>query len=193
MRYVSWASDSGQIVTFDGCNVHDGGGPFYFNELTSELGGTSETFRAPRQDGATTYHTALDTRTINLAGSLLAFGGSGRPALAEYDRLRAFLHQAFAPHRWGMLTYYKEDEAVQVRCRPVSTPTIAEPTGTFSTVDIDFVTDSPYWESAKEQIVSVGMIERYWHFPWVPTCGAMGRSTALPMSRTQRRKTSTRR
>ena len=42
-----------------------------------------------------------------------------RPAPAAYDRQRAWLAQTFAPNRWGILTYHKEDEAVQVRCRPL--------------------------------------------------------------------------
>lgn len=168
MRHVSWVSENGRTVTLDAT------GPFFFNTLTSDLGATAETSRAPRQNGITTHHTALDNFGINLTGSMRVFGSTTNPAIAEYDRKRAWLHQAFAPNRFGILTYYKEDEAVQVRCRPVSTPTISPPVGTYSTIDIDFTTDSPFWETAQEYVISLGQIMRFWHFPWAPILRPMG-------------------
>lgn len=174
MRRVAWVSDNGRTMTFEGRSPAEAPGPYYFKELTDDLGATAETARAPRQDGMTTYHVSLDNRSINLTGSMLVFGDQTHPALAEYDRQRAFLAQAFAPNRWGILTYYREDRAVQVRCRPVSTPTIGAPTGTFSTIDITFTTDSPYWETAEEYISMVGVIQKFWHFPWATARGPMG-------------------
>ena len=169
MRSVVWIGDNGRTVAFEA-----GEGPYIFRRLTSDLGATAETARAPRQDGATTCYVALDTRTINLEGAMQIFGGPGRPALAEYDRARAWLCQALAPNRWGTLIYYKEDEAVQIRCRPMATPTIGSPTVTLSTVEVTFVTDSPYWETAEEYVVSVGAIQKFWHFPWAPVLAPMG-------------------
>lgn len=171
MRRVSWACENGRTVTFD--SAYDAG-PFFFKALTSELGATAEVSRAPRQDGQTTHYTALDARTINLTGFLQAFGDRRTPALSVYDRLRSELHQAFAPNRWGILTYYKEDQAVRVRCRPLATPAIDPPTVTMSAVDISFTADSPYWETAAEYTVSVGTIQRFRHFPWAPVLSPMG-------------------
>ena len=168
MRRAAWVSDNGWTVAFDAK------GPFYLTELTSTLGATAETSRAPRQDGVTTWHTALDARTVNLTGGMWIFGDRLHPAKAEYDRQRACLHQAFAPNRWGTLTYYKEDEAVQVRCRPIATPTIGSPAGTYSTIDITFTTDSPYWESAEEIVETLGVITRLWRFTWTPIKEPMG-------------------
>lgn len=168
MRSVAWTSDNGRTVVFDTA------GPYYFKSITSDLGATAETARAPRQDGATTYHVSLDTRTINLEGAMQIFGDAAHPALAEYDRARAWLHQAFAPNRWGTLVYRREDGAVQVRCRPTATPTISDPTVTLSSIDISFITDSPYWETAEELTVSVGAINKFWHFPWAPYRYPMG-------------------
>lgn len=169
MRSVAWISDTGRTVVFEA-----GMGPYIFKSLTSDLGATAETARAPRQDGVTTYHVALDTRTINLEGAMQIFGDRGHPALAEYDKARAWLHQTFAPNRWGTLIYYREDGAVQVRCRPIATPTIGSPTVTLSSIDISFVTDSPYWETAEEYLVTVGTIQRFWHFVWAPRLAPMG-------------------
>ena len=124
MRYVSWTSDNGRTCVFEGVGPYESPGPYYFRELTSDLSATAETAKAPRQDGVTTYHAALDARTINLVGSMLVYGSKSSPAPAAYDRQRAWLAQTFAPNRWGILTYHKEDETVQVRCRPLATPTI---------------------------------------------------------------------
>lgn len=168
MRYVAWKSDCGLTVVFDGA------GPFRFKELLDSLGATAETVKAPRQDGVTTYHTALDTRSVTINGSMLVYGDKNHPAAAEYDKKRAFLAEAFSPNRWGTLIYYREDGAVQLRCRPLATPTISPPVGVWSTVDIDFVSDSPFWQSAQEHVVCLGVIMRYHHFPWAPVRGPMG-------------------
>ena len=181
MRPVAWTSDNGRTCTFEGGGPYERPGPYYFRELTSDLSATAETSKAPRQDGVTTYHTALDARTINLVGSMLVYGSRTLSARAAYDTQRAWLAQAFAPNRWGTLTYYKEDEAVQVRCRPLATPTIGTPVGTFSTIDISFTADSPYWESAKEYILAMGVIQRFWHFPWAPYRFPMGAYTRFGM------------
>lgn len=168
MRSVAWRSDTGRTVVFDAS------GPYYFRELTSDLGATAETGRAPRQDGVTTYAVSLDARTINLEGAMQIFGSAQRSALAAYDAARAWLHQTFAPNRWGTLLYYREDGAVQIRCRPVATPTIGPPTVTLSSIDISFTADSPYWESAEEYVCSVGARKNFWHFPWAPVLSPMG-------------------
>lgn len=168
MRYASWESDNGRTVVFDGA------GPYYFGAVNSPLGATAETGRAPRQDGQTTYHVALDARTANLTGSMRILGDPAHPAMAEYDRARSFLCEAFAPNRWGWLTYYREDGAVRLRCRPVALPTISAPVGTYSTIDIDFAADSPCWERAEEAVVCIGLILRFWRFPWSPRLGPLG-------------------
>lgn len=174
MRKVSWVSESGYTVVFEGAGPYDSPGPYYFRELTSDLGATAETTRAPRQDGVTTWHVALDSRTVNLVGSMWVFGDRLHPAAAEYDRQRAFLAAAFAPNRWGVLTYYREDGAVQVRCRAAATPTFGPAVGTFATIDITLAADSPYWESAEETVEVVGVIRKLWHFPWHPVREPMG-------------------
>jgi len=168
MRSVAWQADNGQTIVFDQ------GGPYYYASLTSTLGATAEVSRAPRQDGQTTYHSSLDAPSINLTGAMWIKGGKTNPALAEYDRQRALLCQAFAPNRWGTLIYYREDGPVQIRCRPIATPTISGQIGTYAAIDIDFVADSPYWQSANEYIVSLGVNLKLFRFPWAPVRGAMG-------------------
>lgn len=168
MRYVIWQSDNGQTIAFDQT------GPYFYTGLTSALGATAETGRAPRQDGQTTYHTALDAPTIDLTGAMWIAGSKTDPAKAAYDRQRSLLAQAFAPHRWGTLIYYREDGPVQIRCRPVATPTISPPVGTYSTIDIDFTADTPYWQSAQEYVVSLGVNRKLLRFPWIPIRGPMG-------------------
>ncbi|OUN05497.1 hypothetical protein B5G43_12480 [Flavonifractor sp. An92] len=174
MRSVSWRSDSGRICTFEGGGPFERPGPWYFRSLTSDLSATAETAKAPRQDGVTTFHTALDAPTLNLTGSMLVYGSRRESARAAYDRQRTWLAQTFAPNRWGTLTYYREDGAVQIRCRPLATPTISAPVGTFSTIDLSFTADSPYWESAEESVAAVGVIGKVWRFPWAPVSAPMG-------------------
>lgn len=60
-------------------------------------------------------------------------------------------------------------------------PPSARPVGTFSTIDISFTADSPYWESAKEYILAMGVIQRFWHFPWAPYRYPMGAYTRFGM------------
>lgn len=168
MRYVAWKSDCGLTVVFDSS------GPFYFSDILDSLGAVAETVKAPRQDGATTYHTSLESRSVTLNGSMLVYGDKKNPAIVEYDKKRAFLAEALSPNRWGTLIYYRESGAVQLRCRPVAIPTISPPVGVRSTVDVDFVSDSPFWQSAQEHIVCLGVIMRYRHFPWAPVRGPMG-------------------
>lgn len=168
MKTVTWIPDRGQTIVFDTL------GPFFLTEITSPLDASAVTEKAPGQDGTTTYSASLNERSVNLVGAMRIFGSKTRPALVEYHKQRTALHQAFAPHRWGTLIYHKEDESVQVRCRPVSIPTISAPILTYSTIDIDFVTDRPFWETAVEYIINIGVIERHFHFPWIPRKGPMG-------------------
>jgi len=101
-------------------------------------------------------------------------GDRDHPALAEYDKARSWLCEAMAPDVWGTLTYYREDGPVSIRCRAVALPTISAPVGTFSTIDVDLIADTPYWERAEEQVTSVGRILRLLHFPWAPKKGPWG-------------------
>ena len=177
MRHAAWISEGGDVLTFDPGGPWDSPGPLYFGSLTSDLSATAETARAPRQGGTTTYYAAPDGQSVNLTGSMLVYGTPAAPAAAAYDALRARLAQAFAPHRWGTLRYYREDGAVQLRCRPLATPTISQSVGTYSTVDISFTSDSPYWESAEEMVLAIGVTTRLWRFPWAPVRGPMGTFT----------------
>lgn len=169
MRRAAWLPDGGPAVAFEG-----EGGPFFLGDLSDELGAVAETVRAPRQDGTATYHLALGARTINLTGSLLAYGSPARPALAELDRLRSWLAQAMAPNRWGRLIYYREDRAVQIRCHTAALPTFGTPVGTYVPFDVTFHADAPCWETAEETVLCVGAVQRFWHFPWGAARGPMG-------------------
>lgn len=159
MRSITWESDAGHTV-------HMGGvAPYLFRSLTDDLGATAEVSKAPRQHGHTTHYTALDVRTINITGSLVAYGSPTLDAQAAFDRHHAALCQAFAPHRWGLLTYHTEDGPRQVRCRPIATPTFGERKAYTCTLDIEFTTDSPFWESADLYVYPVGVRVKRWHFP----------------------------
>jgi len=168
MRSVAWISDNGQTFVFNEQ------GPFYYSELTSTLGATPETGKAPRQDGQTTYHVSLDEPTITFSGAMWIIGSKTNPAEAEFDRQRTLLNQAFSPNRWGTLIYYREDRPVQIRCRPIALPTISEKKGTYATIDIDFTADSPFWETATEYVISLGVNMKLLHFPWAPVRGPLG-------------------
>lgn len=139
--------------------------PYLFKSLTDDLGATAETSKAPRQHGQTTRFVALDGRSINITGSLVAIGSPTFWAQAAFDRHRAELCAAFAPHRWGTLTYHTEDGNRQIRCHPATTPTFGERFSITCTLDIEFVTDSPYWEASDLNVYAVGVKVRRWHFP----------------------------
>lgn len=159
MRSVTWETEDGYTVHMsDTC-------PYLFNALTDDLGAAAETVKAPRQDGRTTYHTTLDVRTINVTGSLVAYGTRTFSAQAALDRHRAELCRAFAPNRWGYLTYRTEDGLRRIRCRPIAIPTFGGRINNACTLDIEFTTDSPYWESAALYTYAVGVRIKDWHFP----------------------------
>lgn len=161
MRSVTWMSDSGAIVVFGGAP------PCLFKALDDSLGATAETVRAPRQDGITTYYTALDARSINVTGSIVAYGSKTLPAQTALDRLRSELCSALAPHRFGTLTYHTEDGNRQIRCRPVAAPTFGTRVSNTCTIDVEFTSDSPYWESSDLYTAVVGKLIRSLHFPMV--------------------------
>lgn len=159
MRSITWESDAGHTV-------HMGGvAPYLFRALTDDLGATAEVSKAPRQHGHTTHYTALDVRTINITGSLVAYGSPTLDAQAAFDRHHELLCRAFAPHRWGLLTYHTEDGPRRVRCRPITIPTFGARVAYTCTLDIEFTTDSPYWESADLYVYPVGVRVKRWHFP----------------------------
>ena len=159
MRSITWETDDGYTVHMgDAC-------PYLFKALTDDLGATAEAVKAPRQAGRTTYYTTLDVRTINVTGSLVAYGTSTFSAQAAFDRRRSELCQAFAPNRWGYLTYHTEDGPRRARCRPIATPTFGPRVNNTCTLDIEFITDSPYWESADLYVQTVGLRVKRWIFP----------------------------
>lgn len=159
MRSVTWETDDGYTIRMAGEP------PYLFKQLDDDLGASAETVKAPRQDGCTTYHVSLGTRTINVAGSLVAYGGNAWSAQAAFDRRREALSQAFSPNRWGYLTYHREDGDRRVRCRPLATPTFGERAHNTCTLEVELVTDSPYWESAELYTYTAGISVPLLHFP----------------------------
>lgn len=161
MRTITWETDDGHIVQLGGTP------PYLFKELTDSLGATAETVKPPRYDGVRTFHTALESRVINITGSLVAYGSRSESAQAAFDRHKSLLAQAFAPNRWGYLTYHSEAGNRRIYCRPIATPTFGSRVTITCTLDIEFTTDSPYWESSDEFVSVVGVQLKMWHFPWV--------------------------
>ena len=159
MRTATWYADSGDVVQFGDAP------PYLLRALDDSLGASAEVVRAPRQDGVTTYYTALDNHTVNLTGHLVAYGSRTLPAQTVLDRRRAALCSAFAPHRFGTLIYHTEDGNRQIRCRPIAAPTFGRRVQNTCTVDIEFVSDSPYWESAELYTLLVGSATKRWTFP----------------------------
>lgn len=168
MRTVTWETDDGQIVQLSADP------PYLFKELTDSLGATAETVKPPRYDGRKTYHTALDTRVFNITGSLVAYGSRSESAQAAFDRHKSILSQAFAPNRWGYLTYHSEAGNRRIYCRTIATPTFGGRVVNTCTLDIEFTTDSPYWESSNEFVSVVGVQLKMWRFPWVPNPTVFG-------------------
>ena len=158
MRTATWYADSGDVVQFGDAP------PYLLRALDDSLGASAEVVRAPRQDGVTTYYTALDNHTVNLTGPLVAYGSRTLPAQTVLDRRRAALCSAFAPHRFGTLIYHTEDGNRQIRCRPIAAPTFGRRVQNTCTVDIEFVSDSPYWESAELYTLLVGSATKRWTF-----------------------------
>lgn len=175
MRSATWISDSGTTIKFCGANPRDRSAPYYFRRLTDSLGATAETVKTPRQDGQTTSYTSLGNRSIVLEGQLWVLGSLDAPIRQLRDRQRALLAQAFIPNTWGLLIYYTEDGARQIRARPVSKPTITEGDNPgLCNISIDFTTDAAYWSSTELYTEMAGGYTANWRFIWSPVSAPMG-------------------
>ncbi len=159
MRTVTWETDDGYTIQL-GAEP-----PFLFKELKDNLGATAEVVKPPRFDGQRTYHVALASRIINITGSMVAYGNKQLDAQIVFDRHRSHLSQAFSPNRWGYLTYHSAAGNRRIYCRPLATPTFGSRVGITCTLDIEFTSDSPYWESSDEHVYTVGKKMKLWHFP----------------------------
>lgn len=173
MRSALWQAENGLTVELYGGRPGKGR-PYGFVSISSALGATAETARAPRQEGQTTYYATLDAMTVNLVGTGWLLGNRSHPARAEYDKARSFLAEAFAPDVWGTLTYYREDRAVRARCRAAATPAFTQAAETFLKFDVDLVSDDPCWWAAEEEIVCVGRSKKFFRFPWTPVLSPLG-------------------
>ena len=159
-RTITWVSDTGMTVNM-GAEP-----PYIFNYLTDRLGGNAETSRAPRQDGQTTHFVSLTPRTINIIGSLVAYGDKQNRAQAVLDRQKSELCRAFAPHRFGTLIYHRANGDVQIRCRPLSIPAFGERANNTCTVDIELESDVSMWETSEMYMQVIGEQQKLWRFPF---------------------------
>lgn len=161
MRRAVWKSDRGYEIVFN-----DRNSPFTMNTLDgNDLAGEAETVKPPRSHGQRAVFLTLGTRGIHIEASVLAVGNYSLPAVKVLDQLTERLSEAFAPHVYGLLTYFSEAGARQIRCRPVSLPAFGEKISYYRTVDVDLIADAPFWESVKENVVTVGVLEGYFEWP----------------------------
>ena len=159
MRYITWESDNGRTVEMSKSL------PYLFGELTDRMGANAEISRAPRQDGQITHYATLATHTINVTGSVVAFGNKNNNAQAVFDRMKSDLSQAFAPNRSGLLIYHREDGDAQIRCRPLAIPTFGSRHNNSCTVDIELESDASFWEKSVTNLSTIGGQEKMWRFP----------------------------
>lgn len=160
MRKAVWVSGRGHTLVF--CDRP----PYFFTRLTDSLGAEADTVKSPLQDGGTTQNVVLGQRSINLTGTAMVLGSRKDPVKKLIDRRKNEIAEALNPKYFGTLVYYTDDGARQIRCRPVALPTIGKPTANAMSIDVDFISDAPYWESAEQHHEVVGILQKLWRLPW---------------------------
>ena len=161
MRTLTYISDNGQIASF----VNRA--PYYFDKLVSGAESSAQTEKTPRQDGATTYSVSLNPRTISLKGYIHAEGNTQLNVKTVIDEHKSFLDSCFNPKTFGTLIYNNERGGQIIRARPVTTPIYGDIVNYQNVqIDIDFESDSSYWESYKLYEKNINTVENKWTFPF---------------------------
>jgi phage-related protein len=157
-RTAEWRSENGLVINF-------GDKPFVLRDIVDNLGANAQVVKAPGQDGATTYLVTLGQLSLNLVGSIHASRDTIDNMRASADKLQEQAKKAFAPNRFGLLVDNRPGGSRQIRCRPIETPTFGSLIQGSRTLDIEFIADTPYWESVNTVEKDLGLIRGGFRFP----------------------------
>ena len=161
MRTALWESDNGRTIRLG----HEP--PFLLANLDGNImQGRAEAVTPPRSDGEYTAFLTNGPRTINITGSIIAYGNKTYPAQTALDDLKSGLCEAFNPKYFGRLTYYSEAGGRSIRCRPAALPSFEKRAVNTHAFDIDLRSDSSVWEGAEEITVTLGDYKKLFRFPW---------------------------
>lgn len=161
MRSIQWVSDNGHYILF--CDKP----PYILNTaLRSDVGAVAQIFKAPFQDGATTYNASLEQRTITFPFTLIAKGNTGLKAKTVLDEHCNILNTAFTPKTIGWLIYTNNSRQQVIRARAVATPTVKDQGMNHINFDLELLTDMAVWQSEKLNSTTIGELSKSWMFPF---------------------------
>lgn len=162
MRTVEWRAANGDTIIFSRAK------PYMLDTFyPSTPAGTAEIVRGIRTDGQTTYNVVADALTPSLVGSIQAQGKTYELAQKNLDELRSRLQAALNPKHFGELIYTDYAGAHRLICRPMSGAAIGKRIGNAEKIDIEWVSDEPYWTQAQQKSLSIGVTRKLWRFPWI--------------------------
>jgi len=161
MYTAQWYSDNGIYIQFGEKK------PFILNEpLGQPLGAQAQTIKAALQDGATTYFSALEQRTIPIKFTLCAEGNSNLLVKTVLDEHLNLISMAFLPKTMGWLLYQNGRGGNLIRARAVTTPTEIGRTNNIIKFEVELIADSPYWQDSILHEVKIGDLDKQFSFPF---------------------------
>ena len=161
VRSLEWHAANGDVISFTQSP------PFLLDTFMPGIpSGAPEVTRGVRTDGQTTHHVTIEPLTPTMTGSIIAAAGSYDKAQERLDRLRRRLQAALNPKRFGTLMYHNYSGSFRLRCRPITGAIFDKRFGNAHKIDIEWISDDPYWTAKDPQRLSVGLVRRLWRFPW---------------------------
>ena len=160
-RTLEWHAANGDVIHF--CES-----PPYMLETfyPGVPSGAAETARGVRTDGQATYHVSAEPLTPSATGAVIAEGGSYGETQTKLDALRMRLQAALNPKHFGTLIYNGYAGSFKLRCRPITGAQFDKRFGNTHKIDVEWISDDPYWTAKNPMTLSVGLIRKLWRFPW---------------------------
>ena len=161
VRSVKWIAANGDVLNF-GASA-----PFLLDTFfTGTPSARAEIVKGSRAPGQTTYHATAEQLTPSIIGSMHTDGNTYDETQKNLDLLRQRLQNALDPTEFGTLIYKNYSGTFKLRCRPIAGAEITERIGGSFKIDIEFVSDDPYWVVAQPDFIAVGKSKKMWLFPW---------------------------
>ncbi|MCL2004429.1 MAG: phage tail family protein [Oscillospiraceae bacterium] len=156
MNVLTWVNDNGREIVFNRQT-------YFYDRVTDSLAADEQVFKAPWQDGASTFAVTLARPLIHISGSMTVLRTGDRKK--KMDDAVDELNTAFLPHIFGVLTERRAGTDRMIRCRPAARPVFGPVIQNSRTVDIDFIADMPRWVEATETVLELGREVGGFRFP----------------------------
>lgn len=161
MRRIEWHAANGDVLYF-GTSL-----PFLMDTFyPGTASASAEVTRAIGTDGQNTHAVVRDPITPSLTGNIIASGASYEESQKNLDTLRRKLQAAIDPKHFGTLIYHNYSGSYRLRCRPIAGPTLGKRFGNTYPMDIEWMSDAPYWVWNKRNEITIGILGKRWVFPW---------------------------